>query len=57
MISQILYTNKRTLDYGKFYNQNSNRIEEYIIEIEETNKLYKELTRFKSKEFIDKFFI
>jgi hypothetical protein len=55
MISQILYTDERTLDYAKFYNENSNKIEEYIDEIEETNKLYKELTRFKTKEFLDKF--
>lgn len=55
MISQILYTDERTLDYEKFYNENSKGIEEYINEIEETNKLYKELTRFKSKEFLNKF--
>ncbi|MDO7173774.1 hypothetical protein [Mariniflexile sp. AS56] len=55
MISQILYTDERTLDYEKFYKENSNKIEEYINEIEEVNKLYKELTRYKSKEFINKF--
>jgi len=55
MISQILYKNERTLDYVKFYRENSSRIEEYMNEIEETNNLYKELTRYKSKEFIDKF--
>lgn len=55
MISQILYTYERTLDYAKFYNENSNRIEEYINEIEEANNLHKELTRYKPKEFIDKF--
>ncbi len=55
MISQILYTDERTLDYAKFYNKNSEKIEEYINDIEKSNELYKELTRYKSKAFMDKF--
>lgn len=56
MISQILYTNKRTLDYQKFYNKNSERIESYVNEIEKENQAYKELTRYKPQGFYEKLF-
>jgi len=55
MISQILYTNSRTLNYEEFYNENSKGIESYIDEIEDKNIFYKELTRFKPQEFHNKF--
>ena len=55
MISQILYTNSRTLNYEEFYNENSEGINSYINEIEDKNSFYKELTRFKSQEFHNKF--
>ena len=56
MISQILYSNNRTLNYSEFYNENSEGIESYINKIETKNSLFKELTRFKSQEFYNKFY-
>ena len=56
MINQILYSNNRTLNYSEFYNENSEGIESYINKIETKNSLFKELTRFKSQEFYNKFY-
>lgn len=55
MISQVLYSKGRTLDYARFYDNNSIGIKEYIDEIEGMNVLYKELTRYKTDEFFKKF--
>jgi hypothetical protein len=54
MISQVLYSKGRTLNYAKFYNNNSKEIKEYIDEIEDLNILHKELTRYKTEDFFNK---
>ena len=53
MVSQILYTDYQTLDYPKFYKENSAGIETYIDEIEDANESYRELTRFKSQKLFN----
>lgn len=53
MISQILYSDGRTVNYPEFYMENSIGIDAYINEIEHENERYKELTRFKSQEIFD----
>lgn len=55
MISQIEYTNGRTLNYTNFYNNNSIDIEHYINGIETENERYSELTRYKSQKFYNNF--
>lgn len=57
MVSQISYSNGRTLDYAKFYNENSANIGNYISEIEDVNDNYQELTRFKTQAFYNSFLI
>lgn len=55
MISQILYSDGRTLNFENFYKENLDEIDSYINMIEEENKLYEELMRYKSTEFLYKF--
>ncbi len=56
MISQIQYSNGKIVDYPKLHKEHFKEIEAYSNEIEEENKLYKELVRFKSQEFFSKLY-
>ncbi|MBQ0735716.1 hypothetical protein [Aquimarina celericrescens] len=53
MLSQIQYSNGRIVDYPKLHQEHFKEIETYNDEIEEENKLYKELVRFKSQDFFN----
>ena len=54
MISQIKYSDNRTIDYSNFYFKNSALIESYIDKIETEGDNYEELTRNKSQDFLNK---
>ncbi|WP_136669324.1 hypothetical protein [Flavobacterium sp. H122] len=53
MISQIIYSDGRKIDYSKLYSENSKEMSNYIDEIDKLNENYAELTRHKSQQIFN----